>query len=166
MQLFLSMQQSFQKWFNQLKRKEQYYLLVLAIVVIPYMVYILFIQPMTMTNKQLEQANVLAKEKLGNVQKLAAQYQQLKSKGSTSSTEINLPRLIDSSLVRHKLVLKRMQPSSSGDVQLRFENISFNQLLAWLYELESEYSVIVKDLSISPANDDGLISSSIRLRKG
>ena len=166
MQYYLSVKQALLAKFNQLARKEQYYLLGLALLLVPYLFYVLLLNPITVSNQQLQIANQIAKEKLQTVTSLATQYQQLTEKGAGNTADVNLPRLIDRSLLRHKLTLKRMQPSSSGEIQLRFENVSFNHLVAWLYELESEYSVIVKDASISPANDVGLVSSSIRLRKG
>ena len=152
--------------FNQLNKKEQYYLSVLALVLIPYLIYMLLWQPVAKSNQKLSAANHMAQQQLQTVQELAAQYQQLQQKSGRSSSEVNLPQLIDSSVVRHKLALKRMQPSASGDIQLRFENVSFNYLMAWLYELESEYAVVVKDLSVTPGNSAGLVSSSVRLRKG
>jgi general secretion pathway protein M len=165
METLNNIQNLLQQRFNQLARKEQYYVIVLAVLLIPYCLYMLLWQPVSNSNQQLKQANSVAQQQLQTVQQLAQQYKKLKAGNGSNSGDVNLPQLIDSSLVRHKLSLKRMQPSASGDIQLRFEEVSFNHLVAWLYELESEYGVLVKDLSINPGNSLGQVSCSVRLRK-
>ncbi|WP_019531402.1 type II secretion system protein GspM [Dasania marina] len=161
-----SIQQQLLERFNQLKRKEQYYVAALLLLLVPYVFYVAIWQPVLTDNKKLQQANIVAQQQLQNVQQLAAQYKKLQNSSGVHNTDVNLPQLVDSSLLRHQLRLKRMQPSASGDIQLRFEDVSFNDLVAWLHELESEYAVIVKDASITPGNSDGVVSSSVRIRKG
>ena len=162
----LAIKSQLQQRFNQLHRKEQYYVIALMIILVPYCIYMLLWQPVVKSNQLLLQSNIVAQEQLHKVQQLAHEYKQLKAVSNVSQAEVNLPQLIDSSLLRYKLSLKRMQPSASGDIQLRFENVVFNQLVAWLYELESQYGVVVKDLSVTPGNSDGLVSCSVRVRKG
>ncbi|MCR8923245.1 type II secretion system protein M [Dasania sp. GY-MA-18] len=166
METIKNIQQQLLERFNQLKRKEQYYIVALLLLLVPYVFYMLLWKPVVAENTQLKQANVLAQQQLQTVQQLAQKYKQLSSSGASNNTEVNLPQLIDTSLLRHKLALKRMQPSASGDIQLRFEEVSFNHLVAWLHELETVYGVVVKDASITPGNSDGVVSSSVRLRKG
>ena len=166
METLRSFQDALQQRFNQLNRKEQYYLMVLALLIVPYLVYVILWQPLANSNTQLLQANIVAQQQLSSVQQLAGQYNQLHSKDSGNNSRVNLPQLINDSVLRHKLSLKRLQPSANGEIQLRFENVLFNNMVAWIYELESEYGVIVKDLSINPGNGVGLVSSSVRLRKG
>ena len=108
-----------QQRFNQLNKKEQYYLTVLAVLLLPYLVYMLLWQPLVKSNQQLLAANQIAQQQLQSVQQLAAQYKQLQKSANGANVDVNLPQLIDSSVARHNFVLKRMQPSSSGDIQLR-----------------------------------------------
>lgn len=166
MDKILELSEPLRQWFQSLARKEQLYLMVLAPLLIAYIIYVLFWQPLVRENQQLATANSAAQLQLQRVQQLSAEYRALQAKGVHGVAEVNLPRLIDTSVARYQLSLKRMQPSASGDVQLRFEDVSFNQLLAWLHELEFEYAVVVKDLSITPTDKAGMVSSSVRLRQG
>lgn len=152
-------------WFKQLKQSEQYALLILVAMLIPYLCYVLLFKPLLVSNSNLLLANQRAAETFQQVRLLAAEYKQLTDTNQGVNTSINLPQLIDSSVLRYKLALKRMQPTANGEIQLRFEAINFNDFIAWLYELESQYAVVVKDLSVSPVADTGLVSSSLRLRK-
>ncbi len=58
--------------------------------------------------------------------------------------------------------MSRFQPGSTGDVQIRFDNSSFDQVARWLHQLESE-GVTVRDLAISPGASTGLVNVSVRL---
>lgn len=159
--------EAIQQWFNNLKRSEQQILFVGGVLVLLYLLYVLLWQPTSAGIERLQQHNVVAAEQLQSVRALAAEYKQLKgSDGGGRSNNFNLQTLIDNTVSRNQLHVKRMQPSASGDVQVRFENAVFNKVVAWLYDLEVANGVVVKDLSINPGNGSGLVNVSVRLRKG
>ena len=111
--------------------------------------------------------NKSAAESLHNVQALAEEYKTLKKSGAgQSGQKQNLTRLIDSTVKKNQLNMSRFQPSSSGDVQVRFENAVFNNIITWINELESEHGAVVKDLSITKGSASGLVNVSVRLRQG
>lgn len=156
------------QWFNNLKRQEQLLLLAGGAVFIIYFLVVVLWKPMSASIDILERQSQDAAESLQNVQLLAEEYRGLQGSAATGSGagKQNLTRLIDSLVKKNKLVMKRFQPSSSGDVQIRFENTSFKNVLAWINELETDNGVIVKDLSVSPGNGSGLVNISIRLHQG
>lgn len=162
------MQSSIQQWFHQLKRQEQLIVLLGAAVVLLYILYAALWTPMSNSVDILEQKNQTAVESLHNVNALVVEYKNIRQAGAgtASGSRPNLARLIDSTVKKNKLTMKRFQPSSSGDVQVRFENAVFNNILAWLDELEAGSGVVVKDLSISPGSASGLVNVSVRLRQG
>ncbi|MEE8059259.1 MAG: type II secretion system protein M [Pseudomonadales bacterium] len=162
-----SMQQSMQQWFNNLKRQEQLMLLIGGTIIIAYLLLTALWRPMAASVDTLARQNQAARETLQNVQSLAVEYKTLQRSGAGNSrnSKQNLTRLIDSTVKKNQLIMNRFQPSSSGDVQVRLENAVFNNVLAWINELESDNGVIVKDLSISPGNASGVVNVSIRLRQ-
>lgn len=163
-----SLQQSVAQWFNNLKRQEQLLLLVGGAVFTAYLLVVLLWRPMADSVDVLERQNQAASDTLQNVQSLVLEYKALQGTATSggSSGKQNLTRVIDASVKNNQLQMKRFQPSSSGDVQIRLENASFKNVLAWVNELESEHGVRVKDLSISPGNSSGVVNISIRLREG
>ncbi|WP_101757508.1 type II secretion system protein GspM [Oceanicoccus sp. KOV_DT_Chl] len=155
-----------QQWFNNLTRQEQLLLLCGGASVILYVLFVLILQPMSSSVAQLEVQNQRAAETLNSVTALAAEYEALKQKGyAVSNQSQNLTRLIDNTVKKNGLAMSRFQPSSSGDVQVRFENAAFNNIVAWLHELENEQGVVIKDLSVSPGSDSGYVNVSVRLRQ-
>ncbi|MBL4826484.1 MAG: type II secretion system protein M [Spongiibacteraceae bacterium] len=157
-----------QEWFEHLKRQEQLMLLIGGSLVVIYLFIVVLWQPMVESSELLEVKNNTARESLQNVKQLAAKYKQLEKSGKkkSGSSGTSLTRLIDQSVKKNELYMKRFQPSSSGDVQVRFENAVFNNVIAWLSQLENEHSVFIKDLSVSPGNGSGLVNVSVRLRQG
>ena len=154
-----------QQWFNNLQRSEQMILAIGAAVVALYIVFVLLVRPMSAKVDSLQSQNLVAAESLQNVESMAAQYRRLeKTSGGKRRGGANLTRLIDSTVKANQLQMSRFQPSSSGDVQVRFENAAFNNVLAWLNQLENNHGVVVKDLSITPTGASGYVNVSVRLR--
>lgn len=161
-------QRPWQKWFNGLPRREQLAVFSAAMAVFCYVVYALVWQPMALTVDVLERQNKAAEQSVKNIKNLVAEYQQLQQSGSAQvrGSRQSLTRLIDSTARSNQLSMSRLQPSSSGDVQVRFENAEFNRILAWLNQLEMASGIVIKDLSVSPATAAGVVNISVRLHQG
>ena len=155
-----------QQWFNSRSRSEQLILVLGAAAVLLYLIYVMLLRPMSTRVDNLTVQNQRAAESLQAVKQLASEYRQLeKSAGGKKSSGGNLTRVIDSSVKANQLVMSRFQPSSRGDVQVRFENAAFNNVLDWLHQLENRHGVIVKDLSITPTGNSGYVNVSVRVRQ-
>ena len=154
-----------QKWFNDLESREQLLVLIGGILLLVYLLYLLVWNPVASKRDDLKVQNVAVSQSLGSVKRLAAEYIALKKSGAASKSPVgeNLSKIVDSSVARNQLKMNRFQPSSSGDVQVRFENAVFNNIVAWLYELESGYAIEVKELSVTPGSASGLVNVSVRL---
>lgn len=159
------LKQHWLSWFNSRQPREQILLLTVVALVVIYLLYLVAWQPVTRAREQLVVSNRLAFDDLETVQALAAEYQLLKRAAPAQSVKTgqSLLQIIDTSVAQYQLSMTRLQPSASGDVQIRFENVLFNAIIAWLYHLESEYAIHVKDISITPSHADGLVSVSVRL---
>ena len=154
-----------EKWFNNLESREQLLLMVGGFFVVLYLLYLVLWNPIANKRDDLLVQNQAVAQSLGSVRSLAAEYQALKRSGAAGKSPVgsNLSRIVDTSVARNQLKMNRFQPSSSGDVQVRFENAVFNNIVAWLYELESEYAIEVKELSVTPGAAAGLVNVSVRL---
>ncbi len=153
-----------QQWFLQLSRRDQVMVALLAGFLLLYILYIFAWKPIADVRESLRLQNVAAEQDLQEVIQLVAEYQIL----STSSTSKkndgrSLPTIIDETVSANKLTMGRFQPNASGDVQVRFDNANFDYLITWLYQLDNEYSIALKEMSISPGNNKGLVNASVRL---
>ena len=151
-----------QKFFA-MPQRDQMALGLLVIAVVLFGFYQLAWAPLVDKEKSLTSANASLRTSVANVQQLATEYKKLKGSGSATASSASLPRLIDSTARANQLKLGRVQPNSTGDVQVRFDDAVFDQVLTWLNELESKHGVTIKELNINPGKDTGLVNANVRL---
>lgn len=155
------------QWFNQLKRNEQLMLVLCLALVVAYIIFQLLLVQRAEAREQVRNNNQLSRTTLIAVAELAAQYKHSSANASNvSGPQKTLAQIVNETVPAHQLSMKRFQPSSNGDASVRFENAAFNQILAWLLDVETNHPVVVKDLSVSPGNGSGLVNVSVRLRPG
>jgi general secretion pathway protein M len=150
---------------QQLSLRDQAMLVLLAAALVLYMLYQTFWHPLAASNRNLAQQNESIAKSVANMSQLAAQYRELQKAsgpGSGSQGE-TLTQLVDETVASNQLHMSRFQPGSSGDVQVRFDNASFDQILRWLSELESKHGVTLREYGVSPGSGPGLVNVSVRL---
>ena len=155
------------EWFNNFNRREQMVMLFGSIAVVFYLLYILVFAPIFKTQSELALQNDRARETIKSVRALAAEYKSLKGSGASAKrgSSQTLSQIVDSTVASNSLQYQRFQPNSNGEAQIRFEGAVFNNIIAWLYQVESNYGLAVKDISISPGKSSGFVDVSVRLRK-
>jgi general secretion pathway protein M len=150
---------------QQLSLRDQAMLALLAAAVLLYVLYQLLWHPLAMANQHLLEKNATATRSLASIAQLAAQYRELQQSGAQNSAgqSESLTQLVDATVASNGLHMSRFQPGSSGDVQVRLDNASFDQVLRWLHELETKHGVTIRELGISPGAASGLVNISVRL---
>jgi general secretion pathway protein M len=73
--------------------------------------------------------------------------------------------LISSTAASHGIgtAIRRIAPGEAGTVQLSFEQVAFDQLVAWLLALGEQYGIEVARISIDALGKPGLVRASILL---
>lgn len=150
---------------QQLSMRDQTMLALLAGVLALYVLYQALWQPLAAANLRLQKQNEAAQTSLAAMTQMAAQLralQQANTQTNTAQSE-NLTQLIDRTVAANSLRMSRFQPGSNGDVQVRLDNMPFDQVLRWLHELESAQAVTIRELVIAPGSAAGLVNVSARL---
>ena len=151
--------------FRELSLRDQAMLYVLAAAVAAFLLVQIAWRPLANANRNLQQANVALRDSVQNMAQLAAEYRQLQQAGARGGAQgpESLAQLLDRTIAAQQLQMSRFQPGSVGDVQVRFDNSAFDQIVRWLYQLENENGVTVRDLSVAPGAAPGLVNVSVRL---
>lgn len=79
------------------------------------------------------------------------------------SAKVNLTRTLNQASEANGLAVKRFQPNSRGEVQIRFEGADFDALLRFLEQVEGVSGLTVLDASISSAGDRGGVNATLRI---
>lgn len=153
---------------QQLSLRDQAMLALLAGALALYVLYQAVLHPLAAANQRLENQNAAAQKSLAAMTQMAAELRALQQSSTQASADQNenLTQLIDRTVASNNLRMSRFQPGSSGDVQIRLDNMAFDQVLRWLNELESAHSVTIKELVVAPGSALGLVNVSARLFRG
>ncbi len=128
-----------------------------------YLLYMMLLSPLGAARDSLVQQNQGVAQSLQRVDVMVSQILQLRDSGAASNNRRNLTTLINRSTDQLDLPVSRLQPNSRGEVQVRLEGASFDDLLSWLYQMEYRENLLVRELSITQGGDTGRVNATVRL---
>lgn len=150
-------------WFAGLNQREQVSLLVMGLALALYLVYTLAIAPLQDKRDQLELHNSGVASSLRQVDAMVSEILQLRDGGERAGPSRNLTSVINQSTTALNLQVSRLQPNSRGEIQVRLENASFDDLLAWLYQIEYPEGLLLREVSITQAGVGGRVNATVRI---
>ncbi len=151
-------------WFQNLSQREQIYVLVMAAVVALWLVFQLLLAPAAAQRQQMAMNNEAAVALLARVDAKVTQLIGLRASGGAGD-DSNLTATISRSSELAGLPVRRLQPNSRGEVQVRFESVEYDALVRWIYRIEVVDGLVIVDASISQAGRSGGVNATLRLAK-
>jgi len=149
------------QWFESLSARDQIALMILgAAVGLWAFVFLIFIE-LDGRRERLVDGNQALAQKLHRVDLKVEQLAVLREGGGDG--QVNLTRTLSQASETHGLTVKRLQPNSRGEVQLRFEGVAFDGLLQFLEQIEGSAGLVVKEASISSAGRSGGVNATLRI---
>ena len=149
------------QWFESLSRRDQIALLMLAGALLLWTYTQLIFIELDGRRERLKQGNAALAEKLVRVDLKVAQLAALRS--GKGSQPVNLTRTLSQASDASGLPVKRLQPNSRGEVQIRFESVPFDGVLRFLEQVEGISQLSVVDASISSAGKNGGVNATLRI---
>ncbi len=142
-------------WWQQLNMREQRLVMAMSAVIGVFVLYGLIWQPLNesiaTTKTKVERQQAL----LAWVEESTQLYQQAKRNGG-KSTGASLSSIVNRTSRANNITITRMQPQGD-DLQVWIDEISFNQLLAWLEQLATRDNLQVKNIDLSLADQQGVV---------
>ncbi|TGD74022.1 type II secretion system protein M [Mangrovimicrobium sediminis] len=151
------------EWFTGLNQREQLSLLVLGIALALYVVFRMLLAPLDTARDNMAAQNRGVSESLQRVDVMVSQIQQLQKGGAAAGARRNLTSLVNSSTAQHNLQVARLQPNSRGEIQVRLESAAFDDMVAWLYQMEHREGLVVHEASVTQAGSAGRVNVTVRL---
>jgi type II secretory pathway component PulM len=111
--------------------------------------------------ERLTASNEVLVLKLSRIDLKVEQLAALRSAGG--GVQVNLTRTLSQLSETLGLSVKRLQPNSRGEVQIRFEGVAFDGLLQFLEQIEGSSGLVVIDGSISSAGNNGGVNATLRV---
>jgi len=154
------------QWFLKLNQREQLSLLALSAVLLVYILYMAVWLPIADGRDDMAERNKHLASSLQRVDTMVSQLMVLRESGEGKTNKPNLASVINQSTNRMNLKVSRLQPNSRGELQIRLENASFDDVLSWLYEMEYAQGLLVREVSLTGSGNAGRVNASIRLARG
>ena len=151
------------EWFAQLNQREQMSVLALGLAMALYLLYVLVWSPLSSEREQLAVQNAVIAESQVRVDAMVSELLQLRAGGVKTGTRRNLTSVINESTSRLQLPVIRLQPNSRGEIQVRLENASFDDVLQWLYQMEYTEHMLVREVALTQSNTAGLVNVTARI---
>ena len=151
------------EWFAGLNQREQLSIFVLGIALVLYLLYMLAWAPLAQRREELALQNESVAQSLQRVDAMVSEILRLREGGVASTAQRNLTSLVNQSTSRHGLQVSRLQPNSRGDIQVRLENAVFDDLLAWLDDVENREGLLVTEIAITRSGNAGRVNATIRI---
>lgn len=152
------------KWFLMRPQNEQISLAVLAGALVVYGLWMGLLSPLQSARDEALAQNVRAAEVKQQVNAMVTEIQRLRGAGATL-IKANLLTLVNQVSQSQGLPISRIQPSSNGELQVRFESVLFNDVVGFLHQLETVEGVIVREVALTQTTV-GVVSATIRLAQG
>ncbi len=150
-------------WFQQLTQREQLYLLVMAFAVALYLLYMVLAAPLGRARDNMAQQNAAVASTLQRVDQMVSRILYLRESGDRPTSGRNLTTLINNSTSAMNLPVSRLQPNARGEIQVRLESAAFDDLIAWLHQMEYGESLLVREVSITQAGSAGRVNATVRI---
>ena len=151
-------------WFNSLTRSEQMYLFIMAALVSLWLLYQLILAPVVAQRDQMALNNQATVELLARIDGKVGQLLALRVQNERDA-DGNLTTAISRSSELAGLPVRRLQPNSRGEVQVRFESVDYDALVRWLHRIEAVEGLVVIDASIGQASRSSGVNVTLRIAK-
>ena len=154
--------------FDALPKRDQQALIVLTVALILAILYFMVWSPAH--NFATQQAASLknSKELLNWVKANESVAKTLTSTSNASSSTISdsqtLVSTVSSNAQKHKIKLKRFEPSGERKVRVWLEQVPFNTIIVWLRDLNTTYGIEVSQVSIDKDEKGGLVNVRLTLK--
>ena len=154
--------------FDAVLKRDQQALMVLAIALVLAILYFLVWSPAHDFSKK-QAANLKSSQELlswvkaneGVARSLSANTQTGSSKILDSQTLVST---VSSNAQKHKITLKRFEPSGERKVRVWLEKVPFNTIIVWLGDLNATYNIEVSQVSIDKDEKGGLVNVRLTLK--
>ncbi len=152
------------EWLAQLAPRERWMVLFCAVVVGFAVLYGGIWQPLVKAQKQREESLATARLVAGRIEELAALSQASAGHSRPVDRTSSILGVVDQG-ARNTLGKQptRIQPEGDREVKVWVEDVSFDNLLRWMQELELRYGIHAQTAEIEKQSAPGVVSAQLSL---
>lgn len=157
------------EWFGNLAPRERLLVSIAGVMTVVAVVVVGGIRPLASGRQAALEQLADRQAVLADIERVAARFgpQAGGSAPAASPSGESLVVLVDRTTRSRGLApyLKRNEPDGEASIRLRFENAPFDELVAWLAELQSAQGIGVVSASADPGEAPGRVSANLQLAR-
>lgn len=150
--------------FYELAPRDQLMLIVLVGAVVLYVLFFVVYVPLKNDLAGESKRVVALHQEQARVRSLAGQVLALQAAGGDVNNQ-NINSILNDSSREFGLRMENFQPSGNS-VRVRLAAADFNQVLAWLQELELKQGLQIKDLTLTADQRPGAVLTNVQVQQG
>ena len=154
------------QWYAGLEESEQRIVLIASVLLTLLIIVFGIVKPM---NDKVNSLEMKIKTKQSTISEWKTNMPKLlASKGGAqvAGGGQTLSNIVTTSTRRFNLRVSRVQEKASGEMQVWFDNVPFNDFVRWVADLNNRYQVSVATANIRNKDRNGLTSIDVKIRKG
>ncbi len=155
----------FKQWFFDLSPRDQLMLVAGGSLVLVYVMVFIVLLPMSDKLEESRKRNLAALEEQQRVRQLAGELMAVKSAGGNAGGGGSMNAVLNNTLREYGLTMENFQPSGDG-ARVRLGVSDFNQVLAWVHDLEINRGMHIRDLTVTADQAQGAVSVNLQLQQG
>lgn len=144
-------------YWNNLNERERWLTGIGSVITLIYLFYLLIYSPLTTSVNDKSKQLIEKQQTLSWMQQVRQLPLNKKTKRSISNTKLL-------TVIGNQLNEKNFQPfpyqlqlTGPGDIQLSFEHVPYKQLLLWLWTLNNDYAITLKQFTADRSETAGVI---------
>lgn len=144
-------------YWNNLNVRERWMAAIGSFCALFYLFYLLIYSPLVSAVSNKSKQLIEKQETLAWMQQVR---QQPKNQKKTQViTNAKLLALIGNQLTNNAFrhFTYQLQQTGSGDIQLSYDRIPYNQFLSWLWSLSNDYAITLKQLTVERTDTPGIV---------
>ncbi|AUD79704.1 type II secretion system protein M [Kangiella profundi] len=152
-------------WYSGLQERERNMVIALGVALAILLIFLLVVLPLKNYFKSLNDDLSYYENQVMTVQKQVAAIKSAGS-GKVTNDNISLNQLVNQTAKSFGLSFSRIEERERNkEIQLRLDNVEFDQLLRWISLLEQGRGLVVDTLRVSKKDAVGRVDASIKLIK-
>jgi general secretion pathway protein M len=154
-------------WLDQLEPRERLLVLLASALMVLAIIVIGGLRPLLASADRNAQRVDDQQQLLTEIEQVAARLGPQRGGNVAAADGDSLVLVVDRSTRARNLggYLKRNQPDGDATIRLRFERAPFDDLVAWLGELQNQYSISVVSANIDASNETGRVNCNLILSR-
>jgi general secretion pathway protein M len=155
--------------YEALPAREQRLVVVAGAALAVFLLYLVLWEPPALIRAHRAQELAQARAFAQRLEEIGAEVQRARPPGATASRhDVALLTAVDQATKDGTLGKPpaRMQPDGDTQVRVWFEGVPFDQLLRWIFNLQSRYGIRVDSLDIERQATPGTVNARLTLVRG